>query len=103
MACARWLGVRVCILSDGGLTLVRSVQGACHGHHWSNRRCCEMQRCDLGLDKGKRECDAFWSGLERWVWLGCWRCSITLKDGVVDELARRGQREVPGLVSCSGS
>jgi hypothetical protein len=86
----RRLWARARILSVEGLTPVRSVQGGCHGHHWSNRRGFEMQHRELGLDKGKRECDAFWSGLERWVWFGCWRCSIAFTDGVVDELAGQG-------------
>jgi hypothetical protein len=53
------------------LSPVSSVQGGCRGRHWSKRRCCEMQRRELSLDKGKREWEAFWSGLERWVWFGC--------------------------------
>jgi hypothetical protein len=57
-----WLWARMRILSDTGLTAVRSVHGGCCALHWPKRRCGVMRRHELGLYKGKRECEASWSG-----------------------------------------
>jgi hypothetical protein len=55
---SRWLWARMRIISDAGLMVVHSVHGGCHARHWPKRRCGVMQRRELGLYKGKRECDA---------------------------------------------
>jgi hypothetical protein len=59
-----------------------------------------MQRRELGLDKGKGQCDAFWSCLERWVWFGCWRCSIAFTDGVVHGWSHSGSSRYAGMMPC---
>jgi hypothetical protein len=54
----RWLRARMRIISDTSLMVVRSVHGGCRARHWPKRRYGVMQRRELGLYKGKRECDA---------------------------------------------
>jgi hypothetical protein len=61
-----------------------------------------MRRRRLSLGEAKRAGVAPWNGLERCVWSGICRCSITFAGSVVVTRQHGEMREVPGAVPCSG-